>query len=293
MNSMNWDGLRYFLAVAESGSLSSAARLMGSNQPTVGRYIDALESDLGIKLIQRSVKGVILTQEGQYVYDQSRFIHQSVIKIQRLSQGGKEEVSGTVSLALPEGLAHEIIIPQLDKFYQQYPDIQLELNISAVTANLARGEADVALRLFRPDEADLVVKCLGDMTMSLYASKDYEYKNGLPEDVGSLDDHQVIAYGQQLMTLTENQWLLEQMGESPCVLHSDSTVARLNAVVAGAGIAILPDTIAANRQDLIRLFSEFYLTPYKVWLVYHQDLRHMARVQAVTDFISRLMKGVL
>ena len=291
MNRLNWDGFRYFIAVAESGSLSAAARIMDSNQPTVGRYVDALENDLGVKLFQRSVKGLALTSEGQLVYEQSKDIYHSVIKIQRLSQDGAEEVSGSVRLSLPEGLAYEILLPSLDDFYCQYPEVNLVVDISSTAANLTRGEADVALRLFRPDEADLVVKHLGEMTMGLYACSDYKEKYGLPSGINDLKNFRLIAYGDQLSQLPENQWLLKHSDNSSCVFYSDSTQARLKATLASTGISIQPDRIAGLYPELIRVFKTTDIPAHKIWLVYHNDLRSVARVRAVIDFLSEKITG--
>lgn len=291
MNSINWDGFRYFLAVAESGSLSAAARVMGSNQPTVGRYVDALETDLGVKLFQRSVKGLLLTQEGRLVYEQSKAIHHSVVKIQRLSQDGADELSGTVRLSLPEGLAYEILVPSLEEFYRQYPEVNLVLDISSATANLTRGDADVALRLFRPDELDLVAKYLGEMKMGLYATSGYKKKYGLPLKINDLKNFRVIAYGDQLSQLPENDWLLENTDQALHVFNSDSTQARLKATLASAGISIQPDMIAGLYPELIRVFETIEIPGHKIWLVYHNDLRSVARVRAVIDFLSEKITG--
>ncbi len=194
MNSMNWDGFRYFIAAAEAGSLSAAAIALESNQSTVGRHIDALETALAIKLFQRSVKGLSLTEEGQVIYEQAQHIQNSVVKIQRVIQGGEATASGTVRLSLPEGLGQEILIPALEKFYQQYPQVKLIFNVSPTTANLTQGEADVAVRLFRPEEPDLVVKFLGEMKLGLYASESYKENFGLPGQLRAvvMHNHKII-----------------------------------------------------------------------------------------------------
>lgn len=293
MNGMNWDGLRYFLAAAESGSLSSAAKTLGSNQPTVGRYIDALESALEVKLFQRSVKGLSLTEEGQYIYEQTQHIQNSVVKIERAVQGGKETVSGTARLSVPEGLGLEILTPSLDNFYQRYPHIKLIIDVSSTAANLTHGDADVALRLFRPEHADLVVKYLGKMKMGLFVSEKYKENYGLPSGLKDLYQHRVIAYGDQLSALPENKWLLEHSDESSRVLCSDSTMVRLKATVSGVGISIQPEVLIQTNSDLLQIFEKTPLPPHKVWLVYHKDLRHMARIRAVVDFISVCIGGLL
>jgi DNA-binding transcriptional LysR family regulator len=286
MNSMDWDNFRYFTAAADAGSLSAAAVLLESNQSTVGRHIDALESALAIKLFQRSVKGLSLTEEGQAVYEQAQQIQNSIVKIQRLVQGAEETATGTVRLSLPEGLGQEVIIPMLDRFYQQYPNVKLIFNVSATTANLTQGEADIAVRLFRPEEPDLVIKYLGEMKMSLYVSESYKDNYGLPKQLKDLRKHKVITYGDQLSILPENQWLLNHSDDSLRILCSDSTVTRFKATLSGVGLSLQPDVLAKTQSDLIPLFRSAKLPAHKVWLVYHKDVRHMSRIRAVADFLS-------
>ena len=289
MNSMNWDGFRYFTAAAGAGSLSSAANKLHSNQSTVGRHIDALEEALGVKLFQRSVKGLSLTEEGQAVFEQSQHIQNSIVKIQRIVQGGEATASGTVRLSLPEGLGQEVLIPALDSFYQLYPNVKLIFNVSATTANLTQGEADVAVRLFRPEEPDLVIKYLGEMKMGLYAAESYKENYGLPKLLRDVRKHRVITYGDQLSILPENQWLLNHSDEALRILCSDSTVTRFKATVSGVGLSLQPEVLAQTSPNLIRLFRSVKLPTHKVWLVYHKDLRHMSRIRAVVAFISNCL----
>ena len=286
---MNWDGFRYFIAAAEAGSLSAAAIVMDSNQSTVGRHIDVLEAALGIKLFQRSVKGLSLTEEGQAVFEQSQHIQNSIVKIQRIVQGGEAIASGMVRLSLPEGLGQEVLIPALDSFYQLYPNVKLIFNVSATTANLAQGEADVAVRLFRPEEPDLVIKYLGEMKMGLYASESYKENYGLPKLLRDVRKHRVITYGDQLSILPENQWLLNHSDEALRILCSDSTVTRFKATVSGVGLSLQPEVLAQTSPNLIRLFRSVKLPAHKVWLVYHKDVRHMSRIRAVVGFISNCL----
>ena len=286
MNIMNWDGLRYFLAAADAGSMTAAAKVLDSNQPTVGRHIDALELALGIKLFQRSVRGLSLTDEGRYIYEQSQQIHNTIVKINRSAQGAKETVSGKVRLSMPEGLSIEVLTPMLNDFYQLYPDIKLIFNVSHTTANITQGDADVAVRLFRPEESDLVVKYLGEMKMGLFASEKYKAAHGLPNKLSDLKQHKVITYDDQLSILPENQWLLEHSDKSKSILSSDSTINRLKATIAGIGISMQPLIMQQSNSELCQLFAKAPIPSHKVWLVYHKDLRHMMRIRAVVDFIS-------
>jgi len=289
MNSMNWDGLRYFIAAADAGSLSAAAIQLGSNQPTVGRHIDTLESELGIKLFQRSVRGLSLTQEGQYIYEQSKHIQNSIVKIQRSIQGDKDTVSGTVTLSVPEGIGQEILIPALSGFYHKYPHIDLIINVSASSANLTLGEAELAIRLYRPEESNLVVKRLGEMKLGLFASAKYDERHALPVTEKDLYTHRVIAYGDQLANLPENQWLLKYIDKSLRILSSDSTISRLNATRAGIGISIQPLIIAQNKPDLLQILHGAKVPSHNAWLAYHKDFRQVARIRAVIDFVSNLL----
>ena len=289
MNITNWDGLRFFLAAAETGSISSAARLLDANQSTVSRHIDALEKTLGEKLFQRSVKGLSFTAKGQAVFEQAQLIKQSINKIQQPSPDDNDSASGTVRLSLPEGLGQEILIPALSDFYKLYPDIKLIFNLSATTANFSQAEADVSVRLFCPQEEQLIIKSLGEMKMCLYASKSYEKIHGLPTRLKDLRKHKVITYGDHLSILPENQWLLNHSDESQRILSSDSTVTRFKATVSGAGISLQPVAMAQTDARLTPLFAAAKMPAHEVWLVYPQDIQHVSRIRAVVDFISEYL----
>lgn len=286
MNITNWDGLRFFLAAAQTGSISSAARLLDANQSTVSRHIDSLEKALGEKLFQRSAKGLSFTEKGQAVFEQAQLIQQAIQKIQQPPADDNKSASGTVRLSLPEGLGQEILIPALNDFYQRYPNIKLIFNLSATTANFTQAEADISVRLFCPQEKQLIIKSLGNMKMGLYASKTYQKTHGLPTRLKDLRKHRVITYGEHLSILPENQWLLNHSDESQRILASDSTVTRFKATVAGAGISLQPVAMAQTDSRLIPLFAAAKMPAHEVWLVYPQDIQHVARIKAVVDFIS-------
>ena len=291
VNNIDWDDLRYFLAAAESGSLSAAAKRLDSNQPTVGRHIDSLEAALGIKLFQRHAQGLSLTDEGQLVLVYSQNMEQGISGIHRLLSTTEETARGRVRIALPEGLCVEVLVPRLNVFYRRHPGIQLELNVSPRSANLLRCEADIALRLYRPDQADLVVKKLATMHMGLYASQPYIDARGKPDTLEQLRDHDFIAYGDELADLAENRWLLENTYESRGVLYSNSTSTRLQATRLGLGLSVQPELFAAADTTLVQLLVEEPVPHHDVWLVYHHDLRATQRVRVVADFLIDLFNG--
>lgn len=287
MNDINWDDFRYFLAAAESGSLSAAAKRLHSNQPTVGRHINALEMALGLKLFQRHKKGLTLTQEGVWVLEQSELLQSGVQNIQRV-EGEYQQLRGSVRLALPEGLCNEILIPRLEDFYLRYPNLHLILNASSHTANLTRGEADIAIRLFRPKETDLVARQLMDMAMGLYAGRQYLQTHEPPVTLSDLSQHHIIGYGDELAGLPENQWLLNHVPKDDWMLQSDSTASRLRATMCGLGISIQPCLFAKTNPELIQILDRVSLPTHKVWITYHRDLRQILRIRVTVEFLIAL-----
>lgn len=287
---LDWDHLRFFLAAAETGSLSAAARRLRSNQPTVGRHIDALEAGLGLKLFQRHKQGLALTQEGALVLEQAQLMQAGAAGIARVAAGADREPRGSVRLAIPEGLCNEILIPHLDAFYRRYANIKLVLDVAPRLANVPRGEADIAIRLLRPREADLVARNLGRMDMGLYASRAYIKEYGRPASEAALGEHRIITYGDTLGGLEENQWLVTRSRPQNIVMQSDSTTARVRATEAGLGISVQPRMIADRNPKLVRLLKNLAPPAREIWITYHKDLRRVLRARAVVDFVSALVE---
>lgn len=285
MNNMNWDDFRYFLAAAEAGSFSAAAKKLHSNQPTVRRHIGALEKSLGKILFQRRIQGLTLTAEGLSILSQCQRMQSNIIAINRTLGSKENNNKGIVRLAVPEGICSKLLIPHLAAFYERYPDIKLILQVSSKTANLTRGEADIAIRLFRPQKADLVIKKIADMAMSLYASDAYISTHGQLPSVQAFKNHRFIAYGDDLHNLPENQWLTDNVGLENIVLQTDSTLCRLKATEESVGFSIQPDLLAGKSDRLIKATADTSIPPHQVWLAYHNDLRHLDRVRSVIALI--------
>lgn len=287
----NWDDFRYFLAAAQSGSLSAAAELLDSNQPTVGRHIEALEQELGIRLFRRHHRGIDLTEEGAEVLKQAQLMESGVINIQRMLSEHSGQYRGTVRLSVPEGVCNELILPALPGFRKSQPGIQIILSPSARLSNLVLGEADIALRLKRPAESDLVTRHLLTMNMGLFASKSYLKNHKAIRKQDCLKNHHFIVYGEALSHLDENRWLTDVIKDSNIALYSDSTSARLRATEEGIGISIQPLIIAAPNPKLVQLLPRLTLPSHELWIAYHKDLRHFPRIRCVVDFLTGLFSG--
>lgn len=286
MNNLNWDDIRYFLAAARAGSLAGASRALDGHQPTVGRRIAALERHLGHKLFQRHAQGLTLTDEGVNLLASAERMDEAAAALLRASGIPGGEIRGRVRIAAPSGLAVQVIAPALPDLQARYPELDVVLQAATASADLVHGEADIALRLYRPDAADLVLRRVGGMGFGLYGGASYFARNGLPADATALKSHAFIGYSEGLRHLEENQWLETLVGEARFPLRSDDTQTRIAASVAGIGLAVLPHVLASRVTGLNRVLPELEAPGKTIWLVMHQDLRHLARVRVVLDWLA-------
>lgn len=288
MNIMDWDDIRYFLAAARTGSLAAASRQLGSHQPTVGRRIDSLERRLGVRLFQRHAQGLTLTEEGHRIMQAAEAMGEAAATLQRASNFEGSEIRGSVRIAAPSGLAVHLIAPNLPQFHERFPDLDIVLQPSASSADLTHGEADVAIRLYRPTAEELVVRHAGNMGFGLYGAAAYLQQHGAPENAAALPLHFYIGYGEQLRHLEENRWLEALAGDARFVLCSDDTHTRLAAADAAMGLAVLPHALAQRSSQLQRVLETVEVPSKPIWLVVHRDLRYLARVRAVLDWLAEL-----
>ena len=284
MNIKSWHFLRVFLVVAETGSLSAAGKVLGSNQPTLGRQISQLEEELEVKLFHRHAKGFTLTDEGKLILKEAQVMQRAADKIKITLQGKEQKISGEVCLSLPEGMLNELLLPQLPHLLDRHPNLSLQLNVSSTAANLHRGESDIAIRLFRPKQESLIIKKLGDLPLGFFASVSYVASMELESQKGK--SPQIITYGEQLSNQRENQILIHEFPHSVCRLRSDSYRLRTEATRMGMGISVMPIDFASRHSDLVQIFQSIPLTSYEVYLVYHQHLRDTPKIRVLIDLLA-------
>lgn len=289
MNITNWDDLRFFLTAARCGSLSAASRALGSNQPTVGRRIDALEKILGQKLFQRHAQGLTLTAAGLRIMHAAEAMDSAAADLARLPDGEPGSLCGVVRISAPEGLGVHVLAPALTELTRYYPALNLVMEASAASADLARGAADIAVRLYRPEAADLVVRRVCDLHFGLYAAPSYLLQHGTPTFADELHGHHFIGYGEQLVSHAESCWLETLAGTSRFVLRSDNTLARLNAACTGLGIAVLPKRLVTGTA-LQHLLPAIAPPSRTIWLVVHRDLQHVPRIRVVLEYLAALLQ---
>ena len=283
----NWDDVRYFLTLQRHGTLAAAGAALTLDPTTVGRRLVKLEEELGARLFDRTPNGYVLTDAGHRLLPRAERIERETLGVEGDVAGQDEKLEGVVRVTATEMLTTRFIAPHLRRFRERYPEIQLELNCTNLEVNLARREADVALRLARPTQEDLIIKRLSFIHLGLYASLDYVDRFGLPK--GSLAGHQMILFANVRPFQRENDWIEARMDGARVALRSDSVSAIYSATVAGTGIGLLPCLVADHDRHLLRIPVEGEPEPRQIWQAVHQDLRDSARIRAVLEFLGKTL----
>lgn len=286
---MDWNDLRYFLAVARTGSLTQASLDLGVSQSTVSRRILELERTLGMTFFQRHQTGYFLTDDGREVLRHSERVEDSIMALERGVAGMDQTPAGVVRLATSENLATDLIIPALPAFRERYPNIRLEIITSTLTAELDRREADIALRVVRPTRGNLKVRRVGHMTYSVYGSRDYIERHPVVEGL-PLGGRHFIAWDDGHAFMPAAAWLQREHPQCRIALVTSSLPTQIAAVRAGLGLAVIPDFLVSG-EDLVRVVPPQQMFSAEVWLVTHADLAASARVRAVADFLAEQIVG--
>lgn len=282
---MDWDHLRFVLAVADAGGLSAAGRALRVDPGTVGRRLDALEGELRCKLFHRSRRGLEPTEAGAKLLDHARRIEEEVRALGLELSAEDRGLGGTVVVTATEAVAAGFVAPALPELRRRRPSISLELVTDIRSLDLGRREADIALRLARPSQGDLRQRRLASVGYALYASPDYLASHGMPGLEEGGRGHLLIDWPADYTAIPQVPWLRARMREAGIAMRSGSAVARLAAAAAGAGVTLLPCLLADLDPRLVRVPSE---TPpaQDLWLVTHRDLARVPRVRAVADFLA-------
>lgn len=286
----SWDDFRYFLAIHRAGTLARAAAELGINATTAGRRLTALEDELRTKLFDRTPEGYVLTPAGRDLVPRAERMESEALAVQRDVIGADERLAGAVRVTATEMLATRFIAPHLPRFHAEYPDIQLDLHCTNRVVSLARREADIALRLGRPREDNVVTRQLAGIPLALYASPRYLESRGAPPDPDhSLAGHDALLFAATRDFRDENDWIEPLCVEARIVLRSDSVSSIYAATVAGLGIALLPRAVADHDGRLVRVATRTGPKPRIIWQTVHRDLRGTARIRAVMDFVAKVL----
>lgn len=286
----DWNDLRYFLELSRRGRLISAARRLHVDHTTVSRRIAALEGELNARLFDKSPRGYKLTDAGLRLLPYAEQMEASSNRLYQEISGKDTRLSGTVRLAAPEGLSASIIAHHLGEFRQMHPDIELELLAETRQTSLSKREADIAITLARPDVGRVIAWKLCDYRLRLYGTGDYLARHPAISSLDDLNDHEFIGYIDDLIQMPELHFL-EQVIKAPhVVFRSTSVIAQYNATLDNIGLSVIHCFMADQDNRLMTVLPEEIAIDREYWLVVHEDLRHVARVDAVCHFLTRLLK---
>lgn len=289
---MDWDKLRIFYAVADAGSFTAAGEALHLSQPAVSRQISALEEGLGVKLFHRHARGLLLTEQGEILKKTAQDISSKLSLIEEELADTRERPKGPLVITVSDFIGSTWLVPKLKEFRVQHPDIQLTIIFEDRILNLGMREADAAIRLHPPKEADLIQRHLKNIHFHICASKDYLLQNGKPETVEDLKNHCLIAFPENANApFYEPNWLFKiadvSFEKNYNLLMMNSMYAIYQAILSGAGIAILPDYLVKARDDIEIVLPDLKRPSVDMFFVYAEERRNSKRIAIFRDFLLK------
>ena len=284
---MDWDKLRVFHAVAAAGSLTHAGDTLHLSQSAVSRQIRALEEALGTTLFHRHARGLILTEQGELLFDATSSMSKRLEAASARIRDSEEEVFGELRVTTTVGFGSLWLTPRLPRLYERYPDLNIDLMLEERVIDLPMREADVAVRMKEPTQADLVRKRLMSVRMRLFARRDYLDRRGAPETVDEIGRHRLICQHPGSIQVSAGARLVQHLlGHGvDSVLHVNNYFGVLQAILTGIGVGVLPDYMADDEPELVRVLPDIESGEVPVFLAYPEELRQSRRIQAFRDFI--------
>ena len=283
---LDWDDLRYALAIARQGGLAGAARALAVDNSTVFRHLNALEERLGAQMFERLPSGYRPTAAGERLIEAAERMEAEAIAVDRDLTGRDTRLSGKVRVTASETLAYRVLTAEIARFRTAHPGIDVELTIDNRALDLSRREADVALRAARPTQPDLFGRKLADISWAVYAASNYIAARGAPEDEAGLSNHALIGWAEATQGIKAAKWLTETVAGEAVVYRSSSVLNQLSAVKTGIGLAVLPCYLGDPEPDLRRVVGPIRALTTELWLITHKALKDAARVRAFMDLVG-------
>lgn len=287
---MDWDKLRIFHAVAEAGSFTHAGETLNLSQSAVSRQISSLEESLGVTLFHRHARGLLLTEQGELLHKTARDIFGQLSMIEGQLLDSKQLPEGPLRITVAEFIGSTWLAPNLGRFREQYPDIQLTILLDDRILNLGMREADAAIRLYKPEQPDLIQRQLTTLNFRICASSSYLKKHGTPKDIKDLQSHTLIGFPENVPApYADPNWLFRIAGVDPedynKIIMMNSLYAIQRAVESDAGIASLPDYMIRQNPDLQIILPDAERAGVDMYFVYPEERRHSRRIAILRDFL--------
>ena len=284
-----WDDVRFFLAVARAGSLSGAARALGVGHVTVGRRITLLEKRLGVTLLNRTPDGFSTTSAGQAILRECVAMESAATDLERIVAGRDSRIAGSVRVTTTEPLAYQLVAPAIAPLHETHPALQVDLITGVRSLDIARREADLAVRFARPSASDLVCRKLGEIGFSLYATKRYLSRAGIPKRGRGLAGFDLITFT-GAPAATSPFFMGESLEGARVALRCDSPLIQIRAAANHVGIVEAACFLGDSSPGLVRVWPDEAPARRVAWLIMHQDLQRAARVKAVSGVITEAFR---
>ena len=284
---MDWDKLRVFHAVADKGSLTHAGEVLHLSQSAVSRQIRSLEESLSVTLFHRHARGLILTEQGELLFDATSQMVRRLDAAAARIRDSEDEVFGELRVTTTTGFGTLWLAPRLAKLYAKYPALKIDLMLEERVLDLPMREADVAIRMKEPTQADLIRKRLMQIRMRLYASPQYLAEHGTPKTLDEMTHHRLICQHAGTPQVAAGALLVAELmtHDSPSTLTVNNYFGVLQGVLNHLGIGVMPDYITEDFPELVRVLPEVESGEVPVFLAYPEELRHSKRVAAFRDFV--------
>jgi DNA-binding transcriptional LysR family regulator len=285
---MDWDKLRIFHAVADAGSLTHAGDKLNLSQSAVSRQVRALEESLRATLFHRHARGLILTEQGELLFDATTAMTKRLDAAAARIRDSDDEVFGELRVTTTIGFGTLWLAPRLPKLYEKYPDLKINLMLEERVLDLPMREADVAIRMKEPSQADLIRKKLMTVRMQLYASRQYLDRSGVPEQASDIVDHRLVCQNPGSAQVGASALLVQHLlTYSPkSTLTVNNYFGVLQGVLNNLGIGVLPDYVTEDFPHLVHVLPEIESSDVPVFLAYPEELRHSKRISAFRDFVQ-------
>jgi DNA-binding transcriptional LysR family regulator len=295
---MDWDKLRIFHAAAEAGSFTHAGDALRMSQSAVSRQVSALERDLNVPLFHRHARGLVLTEQGELLFDTAKVVMNKLHTAETLLSDAKTKPAGELRITCPVGFGTVWVTQRMREFMDLYPDIRVELLLNDDQLDIAMRAADAAIWTREPEQADLVRRKLFNMQVRAYASAAYVRRFGAPQSVEDFDsgDHRFISHSGSPaahLSLIQSLETLNREGQEPRVpaFRVNSVMAMKYAVRSGLGIGLLPDYLTEEEIELLPVLNEVELPSLPIIFVYPEELRSSKKVQVLRDFLVSQARG--
>jgi DNA-binding transcriptional LysR family regulator len=289
---VDWDDLRFFLAVARTGSLSAAARQLRCTQTTAGRRLASLEARLGVRLLNRTPRGYVASTAGERVREHVERIEAEALAVDLVVAGEDTRLEGRVTVACIESVANIVLAPCFARLHRDYPGVTIELLPPDRHLSLTHREVDILIHHVRPRQKEIVVRKIGSVAFGLYASPDYLEQFGMPTFADGCVNHRVIALPDQFCDLPQMQWLAGLAPKARVVLRTASYESRLHTLLAGDGMAYLPRFHGDEVPGLTRIDGTPTPSPVvDLWLAVHKDTRNVRRIRTIIDAMVQAVAG--